>query len=396
MSAAQSSPSRRALIVGSGIAGVTSAYALGKAGWDVTVLEQAPDVRKLYVGSGIHLWNNTMRALGELGLADRVAAISGPGAVVEKMQFITPRGRVLATVKCGEMGRRMGGDCVGINRAELLPALAEALDDGIIQTDSQVKSFEQDGDGVTVTLADGRTERGDVLIGADGIRSIVRAAVRGPEGPPRYAGYTIWQGIASVSSDTAPIGIFPLVYGPGLRFAYYRVSDERLYWFGVANAQEGGKDPEGAIKDKLLELYKGWPAPTEEIIGVTDEGVIHRRDLYDRDPVDRWGEGRVTLVGDAAHPMTFDIGQGAGQGIEDALVLGRILGDATDLSQALRDFEQRRMQRTAHMQTLSRRVGIAGRWKHPLAVFARNAITRATLGNPIAVKQFEKDLAYEF
>ena len=171
-----------------------------------------------------------------------------------------------------------------------------------------MRSFEQDADGVTATLADGRTERVDVLIGSDGIKSTVRAALRGPEQPPRYAGYTIWQGFATVGSQTAPLGIFPLVYGPGLRFAYYRVSEERLYWFGVANAEEGGKDAEGGIKSKLLELYEGWPAPTEEVIGVTDEGVIHRRDLYDRDPIDKWSEGRVTLVGDAAHPMTFDIG----------------------------------------------------------------------------------------
>jgi len=387
---------RRALIVGSGIAGVTAAFALGKAGWNTIVLEKAPDVRNLYVGSGIHLWNNTMRALKMLGLDDRVMAVSGPGAVVEQMKFITPKGRVLATVKCGEVGRRVGGDCVGINRAELLPSLAAALDDGVIQTSKEVVGFDQDDAGVTAKLADGAEERGDVLIGADGIRSTIRKLVTGIDEPPRYAGYTIWQGIAKVTPDVAPLGLFPLVYGPGLRFAYYRVDDERLYWFGVANAPEGGTDPEGMIKESLLERFKGWPYPTEDVIRMTDEGVIHRRDLYDRDPIQNWGQRRVTLVGDAAHPMTFDIGQGAGQGIEDAVVLSRCLSENSEREAALRSYEDQRRKRTAHMQQLSRSVGAAGRWKNPVAVQVRNLITTVTLGNPIGVKQFEKDLAYDF
>jgi 2-polyprenyl-6-methoxyphenol hydroxylase-like FAD-dependent oxidoreductase len=392
----QQSDQPSALIVGSGVAGVTAAFALGKAGWKTSVLEKASDVRNLYVGSGIHLWNNTMRALSMLGLDDRVMSVSGPGAVVERMQFITPKGRVLASIECGEMGRRMGGDCVGINRAELLPALAEALDDGVIQTNREVVGFDQDGTGVTVRLGDGSEERADVLIGADGINSTVRRLVTGVDEPPRYAGYTIWQGIAKVTPEVAPLGVFPLVYGPGLRFAYYRVDDERLYWFGVANAPEGEHDPPGTVKQTLLERFRGWPYPTEEVIRMTDEDVIHRRDLYDRDSIQNWGEGRVTLVGDAAHPMTFDIGQGAGQGIEDAVVLSRCLSSGGDVAGALRSYEDQRRKRTAHMQRLSRTVGTLGRWKNPLAVQLRNLITMATLGNPIAVKQFEKDLAYEF
>jgi 2-polyprenyl-6-methoxyphenol hydroxylase-like FAD-dependent oxidoreductase len=387
---------KRALIVGSGVAGVTAAHALLQIDWDVTVYEKAPDVRKLYVGSGIHLWNNTMRAVKMLGMSDRIAAVSGRGAVVEHMKFFTPKGRLLADVKTGELGRRIGGDCIGVNRAELLPALAEALPQGTIQPSSEFASYEQDDGGVTVRLADGREERCDVLLGADGINSSVRRQILGGLEPPRYSGYTIWQGIITkASTELAPLGDFPLVYGPGLRFCYYRVDDDRLYWFAVANAEEGGTDGPG-LKEKLKEMFKGWMPPVESIIEATDEEVIHRRDLYDRDPITTWGEGRVTLIGDAAHPMTFDIGQGAGQGIEDAVVLKRCLSETDDLVAALRSYEKLRQPRTAHMQKLSRNVGKWGRWKHPVAVAVRNVGTRLTLGNPIAVKQFEKDLAYDF
>src|SRR5213078_3267102 len=158
----------------------------------------------------------------------------------------------------------------------------------------------------------------------------------------------------------APIGRFPIIYGPGLRFAFYRVGDAKLYWFAVANAAEGGKDPEGSIKPMLAERFKGWPSPVEEVIATTEEGVIHRRDLYDRDPVKEWGKGRVTLLGDAAHAMMFDVGQGAGQSIEDALVLSRFVSTVPDVPSALRAYEARRQPRTKHMQKLSRFVGRIG------------------------------------
>lgn len=394
--AADDGDGRRALIVGSGIAGVTTAHALLQAGWDVTVLERAVDVRSLYVGSGIHLWNNTMRALKMLNLEDRVWAISGPGAVVEHMKFLTPKGKLLADVRVGDFGRKLGGECVGVNRADLLPSLANALPNRVIQGGRVVQGYEQDAYGVEVKLTDGSSERGEVLIGADGLHSTIRRQVTGVDDPPRYAGYTIWQGIVTkASTELAPLGDFPLHYGPGLRFCFYRVDDDRLYWFAVATAEEGGQDPED-VKTSLHEMFNGWVFPCEEIIEITEPAVIHRRDLYDRDPITHWGDGRVTLAGDAAHAMTFDIGQGAGQGIEDAVVLKRVLSEGRDVVAALRSYERQRQPRTAHMQKLSRSVGKWGMWKHPIAVTVRNLGTRATLGNPIAVKQFEKDLAYEF
>ena len=104
----------------------------------------------------------------------------------------------------------------------------------------------------------GGKRRADFLVGADGVQSIVRRKLLG-DSPPRYAGYTIWQGITDFPGEAAPIGIFPIIYGPGLRFAYYRVNEQRLYWFAVANAPEGGKDPEGTRKPMLLERFRDWP-----------------------------------------------------------------------------------------------------------------------------------------
>jgi 2-polyprenyl-6-methoxyphenol hydroxylase-like FAD-dependent oxidoreductase len=395
MSTAANNP-LKAVVIGGGIGGVTTAYALNKQGIEAEVYEQADDLRKIYVGSGIHMWNNAMRALKEIGLAKAVEDATGPDAVVEHMHIVTHKGRIIADVPLGDIGRRIGGHCVGINRAELLPLLGSQLDEGVLRVNSKFVSFEDDGSGVTAHFEDGSEVRGDILIGADGVYSAVRQQLHG-ESKPRYAGYTIWQGIVpKFEHPDAPIGRFPIVYGPGLRFAFYRVGGARLYWFAVANAEEGGKDEEANRKPLLAERYKGWPSPIEEVIAATDENVIHRRDLYDRDPVKEWGRGRVTLLGDAAHAMTFDVGQGAGQSIEDALVLSRYLSEGGDTVAALRRYEQRRMPRTAHMQKLSRFIGTIGKWDRPMSMRLRGVITWLMFNNRIAYKKFQEDLTYEF
>ncbi len=386
---------KSAIVIGGGIGGVTSTFALRRVGVDAHVYEQANDLSKIYVGSGIHLWNNAMRALKEIGMAGPVEESAGPAAVVERMQIKTHKGKVMGDVALGDIGRRIGGHCIGINRAELLPTLGAQLEPGVLVLGAKCVDFSDDGDGVTARFDDGREERADFLVGADGVQSIVRRKLLG-DSPPRYAGYTIWQGITDFPGEAAPIGIFPIIYGPGLRFAYYRVNEQRLYWFAVANAPEGGTDPEGTRKPMLLERFRDWPGPVRDMIESTDEDVIHRRDLYDRDPVKKWGEGRVTLLGDAAHAMTFDVGQGAGQSIEDALVLSRYVSTIPDIPSALRAYEARRQPRTAHMQKLSRFVGRIGKWDNPAAMRLRELITWGMFNNRFAYKKFEEDLTYEF
>jgi 2-polyprenyl-6-methoxyphenol hydroxylase-like FAD-dependent oxidoreductase len=385
----------RALVIGGGIGGVTAGCALTRAGVEAAVFEQADDPRRIYVGSGIHLWNNATRALKELGLDRRIIELAGPDAVVKHFRIYSHRGKLLSDYSLEPTAQKIGADCIGINRAELLPALAEQLKPGVLRLGAKCVGFEQDAKGVTARFADGKEERGDVLIAADGAHSPIRTQLYGPS-ELKYAGYTIWQGITEFPSDLAPIGVFPIVYGPGQRFAYYRVDKRRLYWFAVANAPEGGTEPASERKPMLLERFRGWRDPIAAVIQGTDEKSTHRRDLYDRDPDGRWGEGRVTLLGDAAHAMTFDIGQGAGQSIEDAVVLGRRLGASADPVAGLREYEQRRRGRAAHMQKLSRSVGRAGMWTNPLAVGFRNVFTQVLFRNQFLRRKFDEDLLYDF
>ena len=170
---------------------------------------------------------------------------------------------------------------------------------------------------MTAKLVDGRSERGDFLLGADGLHSNVRRSILGEAESRRHATPATRSGRESSRKrawSSLRSGTSQLVYGPGLRFCYYRVDDDRLYWFAVANAEEGGQDGPG-LKDKLHGMFKGWMDPVDAMIDATDEQVIHRRDLYDRDPITRWGEGRVTLIGDAAR--SDDLRHRAGRGPRD-------------------------------------------------------------------------------
>lgn len=383
-------PHGLAIVVGAGVGGLTAAIALRQAGYDVRLFERAAGSRQLGVGGGIHLWHNAMRGYQRLGLADPVAAA---GATVERAEFRGWRGQLLAAWPVGQIGRDLGAPTVGISRADLARTLVGIYGEDQIEFAAACVGFEQDTSGVTVRFADGRTERGDVLVGADGLNSVVRAQLLG-QAPPRYAGYTIWQGITDLRPAAAPPGLFRVLWGRGQRFAHYEVGGDRLYWFALANAPAGGQDGDG-VRASLVERFRAWPEPVAALIGATDEAGISRLDIRDRKPVRHWSHGRVTLLGDAAHPMTFNVGQGACQAVEDAVVLARCLREHDSVVGALQAYDNRRIRRTATIATLAWRLGAVGRWEHPLACALRDRLMRATMSG-FVLKQHQQDMVYEF
>jgi 2-polyprenyl-6-methoxyphenol hydroxylase-like FAD-dependent oxidoreductase len=234
--------------------------------------------------------------------------------------------------------------------------------------------FEQDQDGVTVRFADGGSERGDLLIGADGIHGTVRDALFGPA-RNRYSGYIAWRGRSPLQHPDIPPGTFNAMFGPGTRFTYYDVAPGLVHWMSVANGPAGGRDAPG-VREMLLRRHRGWGGPVADILAATPQEDIIRGDVEGRSPERRWGQGRVTLLGDAAHPITFNIGQGACQALEDALVLAEHLEHADDPVAALRRYERERRARTAPLQRIAWRIGRMGAVRNPLLIRAREAFMR--------------------
>ena len=366
-------------VVGAGIGGLTAAIALGRVGAEVVVFERARELKE--VGAGLLLAANAQKAFGKLGLQEAVGRLGTPASAGEIRSW---RGEVLASVSITELEGRVGAASAAVHRADLQALLARELGAGPLRLGSGCAGFEQDERGVTVSLADGREERADLLVGADGLRSTVRASLFGPE-EPRYAGYTSWRAVARPDVELLPWGEGFESWGKGARFGCCHIGEGRVYWFATLNAPEGEKDgppgsPDGP-KQRLLELFRGWHQPVEALVDATEEEEIRRDDLYDREPLKHWGEGRVTLLGDAAHPTTPNIGQGACLAVEDAVVLARCLGDhdgTQSIAQALRRYEGLRRERAADVVRISRRLGLIGQLENPALRRLRDLALKAT------------------
>lgn len=363
---------RKALIIGGGIGGMAAAVAVRRAGCDVAVYERAIELAE--VGAGITIWANAIRALEQLGLK---SAIERRAIEARSGAIRSGKGKVLVPLPVEALKERVGNVVAAVlHRAELLAILREAAAaaGAHVYLGHSCTGFAQDADGVTATFANGASARGDVLIGADGLRSAVRAQVL-HDGPPRYAGYTAWRAVVPFDTTSIPVGES---WGRGKRFGLVPMGDGRLYWFATANAPEGQPPGAGGHKQDLLDRFADWHDPILEVLRRTPPEAILRNDIYDRDPVERWGEGRVTLLGDAAHPTTPNLGQGACQAIEDAMVLGSWLFVEQPLSWSLLGYEGCRERRAAWIVRQSRKFGEVGQWENPIACGVRDVLLRLT------------------
>lgn len=377
---------RTAIIIGAGIGGLAAAVALRRAGLRVKVLERAPEVRE--AGAGLTLWPNALRALSELGLDEiaNQAGLAGSGGIRSW------RGEVLSHISQAELARRYGDPIVFFHRAELLAALLEAAG-GVdaVQAGRACSSVQQDETGVTARFEAGASERGDLLVGADGIHSVVRAALFG-QAPVRYSGYTCWRGVAPFPLERiAPYS--GEMWGRGRRFGIVPLKGDRVYWFATANAPAGRPDSAAGRKQELLFLLKEFPDYVAALIQATPEGAILRNDINDRPPLSRWSVGRVTLLGDAAHPMTPNLGQGACQALEDAAVLGQVLKENPSVESALQEYERRRLAHANEVVATSWTIGKVAQWSNPLACWLRNRLY-AGLSHERRMQMLDKVVAH--
>jgi 2-polyprenyl-6-methoxyphenol hydroxylase-like FAD-dependent oxidoreductase len=362
------------------------AVALRQIGVEVAVYERTTTIRE--VGAGIALWPNALKALYRLGMLDAIRAIC---LAEQRGRIVTWRGDILQETPMTEIRRRFGAPVVVAHRADVQTALLQALDPATVHLNAACTGFSQDATGVTAHFADGREVRADLLVGADGLHSAVRAQLLGPQ-RPRYAGYTAWRGIATGEGLGDPGTGFE-TWGCGARFGLAHVDRTRVYWYGTINAPEGGTDAPEGRKAEVLRLFGTWHAPIRALIEATPESAILRNDIYDREPIRTWSRGRVTLLGDAAHPTTPNLAQGACQALEDAVVLAQAVQNAPDVAAALRQYEARRVARTRMITLLSRRLGDIGQWSNPTACRVRDAVMKRI---PLAAQLRQLELVVRY
>lgn len=341
---------RTAIVVGAGIGGLAAAIALERAGWEVSVYEAEAELRPL--GAGLSIWPNAARALRSLGLGELVDRGVDQAGGVRRAD-----GSMLAGFGPGAVEKRYGEPIVGLHRADLQGALLSACGPERVHLGMRLAAL----DGERLRFADGSAAGADLLVGADGLRSVVRAGLLG-DGEPRDAGIVAYRGVVAYDAEV-PAGEW---WGEGAIAGLLPLRGGRVYWYFGAR----GEDRPGRVE----QLCAAFDPAVGELVALTppQEILVHR--LYDRDPAKSWSRGAVTLLGDAAHPMLPFIGQGACAALEDAVVLGQAVAAHGDPAAALAAYERARVKRAALFVKASRQAAAIALPRSPFARRVRNAL----------------------
>lgn len=357
---------KKIIIVGGGIGGAATALALHRARFEPVVYERTLELRE--VGAGIALWANATHILKNLGLLSDAIRV---GYRTTNYQFNSQSGKELVNIPLDGFDLPV----VGIHRAELHQLLWRNVPNEKIFLGQTFERFEIEGEKVLAHFKDGLTDEGDALVGADGLRSRVRAALKGDQ-PPIYRNFKTWRGL----TDYVPCGYRPgyiqEFLGRGKSFGFMMLGKGRMYWYAAATAPEAQADASIGRKKELETMFQDWLALVPELITATDEANILTTDLYDRTPTQPWSKQNITLLGDAAHPMLPTMGQGACTALEDAFVVAKCLKEQANPTAAFQQYESERFPRMKFIVEQSLRAGKMGELHHPFSVALRNTFMK--------------------
>jgi FAD-dependent urate hydroxylase len=330
----------KVVIVGAGIGGLTAGIALKQVGFEVEIYDRVKDLRP--IGAGISLWSNGVKVLNRLGLGREIAKIGG---LMDRMQYRTKTGELLNDIDLTPLIERVGQRPYPVARRELQSMLLQALADEV-HLNHKCIGVEETPTGVTVLFENGHQATGDLLIAADGIRSVLREYVLEEFVEPRYGGYVNWNGLVLVRDDLAPKNHWMIYVGDHQRASMMPVGDDRFYFFFDAPLPEGTSAEPEQYKAELKLLFEEWADPVQQLIEQLDPWTVARLEIRDAGPFQRYVRGKVALLGDAAHATCPDLGQGGAQAIEDAWVLTNYL-TTTNISveDALQRYETERLSR---------------------------------------------------
>lgn len=351
----------------------------------MAVFEKASEFQA--AGAGLSLWSNAIRALDKLGLGKLVEGLSIPEGNVGVYSW---QGEMLSAISMTQLVRKFGRPLVVVHRARFQEDLLKELGGDVVRFDARLVKFEQTGKAVVAHFDNGWQMAGSALIGADGLHSVVRHQLF-PHAQPYYAGYTAWRGVARCVPMEILAGEF---WGYGARFGLVPMEKDWVYWYATRNAPQGADDGLEGRKRTLLTLFEHWHPAIRELLAATPEEAMLRNDIYDLKPLKHWSLGHVTLLGDAAHPITPNLGQGACQALEDAAVLTSCFCRMDTIPEALQQYEQERIRRTSAIVMQSARTGKVAQWEHPLACRIRNQCIKL-LPSSFQIKQLESVVGYQ-
>jgi 2-polyprenyl-6-methoxyphenol hydroxylase-like FAD-dependent oxidoreductase len=357
----------RAVVIGAGIGGLAAAAGLGAAGWEVSLFERGASLEP--VGAGLALAPNGLRALDTVGAGDELRAL----AVPQEIGIRRADGRWLMRSTTGQMiADRFGDPVILVSRAAVVDALAARVPAGVVSLGATVTAVEPGGEEAARVVTTAGDLDADLVVAADGIGSATRAALFPGHPGLRYAGFTTWRLITGPVDGPVPMAES---WGRGTVFGVMPLSDGRVYCYAAAPAA-----PDTRAADELAELtriFGTWHEPIPRLLaGARSQDVLHHDVAELATPLPSFARGRVALLGDAAHPMTPNLGQGACQALEDAAVLSRMAAksEPAAVAEMLSRYSAARLPRTSDVVRWSRRAGTMATWSSPPAVALRNTV----------------------
>jgi 2-polyprenyl-6-methoxyphenol hydroxylase-like FAD-dependent oxidoreductase len=377
------------IISGGGIAGLTTAIALQKEGYHVKVLERVEELKA--VGAGLGLGANAWKGLAYLGITDDLEMKCN---LIKSTKILDQKGKLISEVGMERLNEKYSMASFTVHRADLINTLFSNLEPDTVEFGKKVVDYEQNEDKVTVLLEDGTLLEGDALIAADGIHSSIRKKCL-PHIEPRFSGYTCWRAVVNVPNRNVVNEEFTETWGSKGRFGIVPLKDNQIYWFACINAPYQSKTMSMFTTADLYHQFREYHSPIPELLQMTQNEEIIWNDIIDLNPIDRFAFDKVLLIGDAAHATTPNMGQGAGQAIEDAIILSKVLRNKRNPGQAFIDFEKLRSTKTKKIINLSWRLGKIAQLEHPFQMGLRNSLMRI-MPSKMQEKQMEFVFQTEF
>ena len=333
------------IIIGAGMGGLTTGIALQQAGYDVEIYDRVRELRP--AGAAISLWSNGVKVLNHLGLGTAIAQVGGK---MDHMSYYRSNGERLTNFSLQPLIDQVGQRPYPVTRTELQQLLLHAIAPGTVRLGTKCIGVEQDQESVTAIFENGDRATGDILIAADGTHSELRNYVMGRRIKRQYVGYVNWNGLVGMSDDLAPKTSWDMYVGHHQRASFMPVGGDRFYFFLDVPMPQGSLGSPETHRDDLTIAFKGWADPVQRLIQQLDPTTTTRVEIHDTEPLTTLVRGRVALIGDAAHSMAPDLGQGGCQALEDAWVLANYLRTTTlGVKDALQRYNTARQDRVANI-----------------------------------------------
>lgn len=347
-------------IIGAGIGGLTTALTLQQKGLNVKIFESSAEIKP--VGAGIIMANNAMQVFQKLGIQDK---IEKAGNKISYMKITDTQLNNISVVDLTEYEKKYGVHNIAIHRGELQKILANEVGYDNINLSKRLSKIEKT-EVFKLTFEDNSAVESKLVIGADGIKSVVRNQLF-QESTLRNANQKCWRGICEIDLPEKYHNELNEAWGKGKRFGFVKISNQKVYWYALTNSKNTKSD-----EVNLTEMFSEFHSDILKIISATGKKQIIVSDIFDLKPIYKWQGENICLIGDAAHATTPNLGQGACQAIEDAYVIGKLLGSGLSIENTFEDYEKLRRKKAHSIVNTSWTIGKIAHIENRFGVWLRN------------------------